>query len=102
MPGLFGGLLARLSGQGNECNRIECLPPNLRQLAIKYRNAIANVLGLPPEAIREDVVVKWVQHWVHAYVKPEYWSRLRALLYSYEPRVNVLSSNGEKKIWVIY
>ena len=96
------GLLARLFGQGEECNRIECLPPNLRYLAERYRNAIAEVLGLPPEAIREDVVVKWVKHWMHAFVKPEYWSKLHALLYNYTPTKLATTFDHERKVWILY
>ncbi len=79
------GLLARVLAQ-RECDRIECLPPHLQTLALRYRDAIASVLGVPPEAIREDVVVRWVRDWAQAYVKPEYRSMVQALIYGEEPR----------------
>ena len=91
------GILARVLAQG-ECNRIECLPPHMQTLAIKYRNAIANVLGVPPEAIREDIVVRWVRDWAEAYVKPEYRSMIRALIYGENPRL----VSTEKGYSVIY
>ena len=85
---LFRGMLIGrlLSGQA-ECNRIECLPPHLQRLAIKYRNAIAEVIGVPPEAIREDVVVKWVKHWMKAYLKPEWQHVVQALVYTHYPEI---------------
>lgn len=73
------GIIRALRGQA--CNKIECLPPHLQSLAYKYRNAIAEVLGVPPEAIREDIVVRWVKDWAEAYVKPEYRQMVRAKIY---------------------
>ena len=55
---------------------IESLPPELRGIAEKFRQGIADALGVPPEAIREDVVVRWVTHWTKAFVKPEYLPKL--------------------------
>ena len=78
MDGIIGELVTwlrmrpKLLGQASIPRSIEELPPNLRSLAEKYRGAIANVLGVPPEAIREDMVVKWVTEWARAFVKPEY------------------------------
>ena len=92
------GLLARVLAQ-RECNRIECLPPHLQTLAVKYRDAIAGVLGVPPEAIREDVVVRWARDWAEAYVKPEYRSMVRALLYGDSPR---FVRSGERGFHVLY
>lgn len=65
-------------------SRISELPPHLQRLAVKYRNAVANVLGVPPEAIREDVVVRWVTQWAKAYLKPEWQHVIHSLIYNYE------------------
>ena len=44
----------------------------LEELARRFREGIANAIGVPPEAIREDKVRRWVENWVRAFVKPEY------------------------------
>jgi len=44
----------------------------LRRLAGIYRRGIAEVLGVPVEAIKEDITMKWARRWVEAFVKPEY------------------------------
>ena len=81
------GLILRSIFAQRTCNRIECLPPHLQTLAERYRNAVANVLGVPPEAIREDIVVKWARDWAEAYVKPEYRQMIKALIYGdYAPK----------------
>lgn len=51
------------------------LTPEQKRLAEKFRRGIADVLGIPPEAIREDVVERWVVEWSKAFVKPEYWAQ---------------------------
>jgi len=44
-----------------------------KELAEKFKRGIAEALGVPPEAIREDVVERWATAWIRAFVKPEYW-----------------------------
>jgi len=53
----------------------ETLTPAQKALAEKFKVGIASVLGVPPEAIREEVVEKWVIQWSKAFVKPEYWKQ---------------------------
>ena len=52
--------------------QVRTLTPEQKELAERYKKAIASVLGVPEEAIREDVVEKWVAEWTKAFVKPEY------------------------------
>lgn len=47
-----------------------------RQMADEFRRGMADALGVPPEAIREDVVQKWIVNWTRAFVKPEYWAEV--------------------------
>ncbi len=56
------------------------------QMAEEFRIGMATALGVPPEAIRDDLVRKWIVNWTRAFVKPEYWAevapttdRIRAL-----------------------
>lgn len=53
----------------------ETLTPAQRELMEKFRRGIADALGVPPEAIREDVLARWVVEWSKAFVKPEYWAQ---------------------------
>ena len=76
----FRGPLVEALLSAQSPRSIEELPPHLRELAERYRRAVADVLGVPPEAIREDVVVRWVTHWAEAYVKPEYRHLIKARL----------------------
>lgn len=62
------------------------LTESQRQMAEEFRRGMADALGVPPEAIREDIVQKWIVNWTRAFVKPEYWAevapttdRIRAL-----------------------
>ena len=50
--------------------------PQLEELARRFREGIANAIGVPPEYIDEEKVRRWVENWVKAWVKPEYWSKL--------------------------
>ena len=50
------------------------LTPSQRTLARKFKEGIASVLGVPPEAIKEGIVEKWVKNWSKAWVKSEYWT----------------------------
>lgn len=45
----------------------------LEQIAERYRRGIAEFLGVPPEAIRKDIALKWAEHYVKAFTYPEYW-----------------------------
>ena len=52
------------------------LTESQRQMAEEFRRGMAGALGVPPEAIREDVVQKWIVNWTRAFVKPEYWAEV--------------------------
>lgn len=47
-----------------------------RELMNKFKVGMANALGVPPEAIKEDVLYKWVKDYSRAFIKPEYWSQI--------------------------
>jgi len=49
------------------------LTPHQRVLIEKWKRGTAAALGVPVEAIREDVAEKWLINWMRALVKPEYW-----------------------------
>jgi len=49
--------------------------PKQAELAEKYKRGIADALGIRPEDINEEVVEKWVVHWLRAIVKPESWEK---------------------------
>lgn len=46
------------------------------QMADEFRRGMASALGVPPEAIREEIVQKWIVNWTRAFVKPEYWAEV--------------------------
>ena len=52
------------------------LTESQKQMAEEFRRGMAEALGVPPEAIREDLVQKWVVNWTRAFVKPEYWAEV--------------------------
>jgi hypothetical protein len=52
------------------------LTPAQKALIEKWKRGIASALGVPPEAIREDVAERWLEHWIKALVKEEYWGTL--------------------------
>ena len=62
--------------KGQEALTLEALTPEQRALAEEFRRGIASALGVPPEAIREDILVKWVKEWSRAFIKPEYYAQL--------------------------
>ncbi len=45
-------------------------------MADEFRRGMASALGVPPEAIREEIVQKWIVNWTRAFVKPEYWAEV--------------------------
>jgi hypothetical protein len=45
-----------------------------RRLAEKFKVGIAEALGVPPEAINQEVVERWIREWTKAFVKPEFWA----------------------------
>jgi len=53
----------------------ETLTPAQRRLMEEFRRGIASALGVPPEAIREEPLEKWIVEWTRAFVKPEYWAQ---------------------------
>jgi len=48
--------------------------PAQKTLMRRFKEGIASALGVPPEAIKEGPVEKWVKEWTKAFVKPEYWT----------------------------
>ncbi|GAI46190.1 unnamed protein product, partial [marine sediment metagenome] len=46
------------------------------QMAEEFRIGMSQALGVPPEAIREEIVQKWIVNWTRAFVKPEYWAEV--------------------------
>jgi len=46
------------------------------QMAEEFRIGMSQALGVPPEAIREGIVQKWIVNWTRAFVKPEYWAEV--------------------------
>lgn len=61
-------VMAQLLGAGVPHARVE-------ELAEKYRRGIAQAIGISPEDINEEVVRRWVIHWLRAIVKPESWAK---------------------------
>ena len=55
---------------------VGALTETQRQMAEEFRRGMASALGVPPEAIREDIVQKWIVNWTRAFVKPEYWAEV--------------------------
>ena len=49
---------------------------DIERLASKFREGIARAIGVPPEYISEEKVRKWVENYVKAFVRPEYWSEV--------------------------
>jgi len=58
----------------------------LPELARAYRRGIAEAIGVPPEAIKEEKVKKWYRHFVKALVKPRYWQEAFSSPNKYEVR----------------
>jgi len=46
-----------------------------KRLAEDFKRGIASSLGVPPEAIRQDLIERWVIGWTRAVTKPEYWKQ---------------------------
>jgi hypothetical protein len=71
-------ILDRLRGQ-----KVGVEPSGLteaqRRLGEEFRRGIAEALGVPPEAIREEPLERWIIAWTKAFVKPEYYAQGRAL-----------------------
>jgi len=55
---------------------IKEITPKQKQLIEKWKKGIAEALGVPVEAMREDVAERWLEHWIKALVKTEYWKTL--------------------------
>lgn len=45
-----------------------------KTLARSFKRGIASALGVPEEAIRQELVEKWIRRWTAAFVKPEYYA----------------------------
>ena len=52
------------------------LTESQKQMAEDFRYGMASAMGVPPEAIREDLVQKWIISYTRALVKPEYWAEV--------------------------
>jgi len=50
----------------------EELTPAQKELVRKFKEGLADALGVPPEAIAEKPLEKWVLGWTKAFVKEEY------------------------------
>ena len=55
------------------------LTPAQKRLAEEFKRGIAEALGVPPEAIREEPIERWIRRWTAAFVKPTYWTSRVAL-----------------------
>ncbi len=58
-------------------SKLEDLPPNIKDLAEKFRDSLAKTLGVKPEDIREDYVARWIEGWLSAILTPEAQKRLK-------------------------
>lgn len=56
----------------------ETLTESQKMLMERFATAISGVLGVPREAIREDVLQRWVINWSKAFVREEFWRSMRA------------------------
>ena len=54
----------------------ETLTTSQRELAEEFRRGIAEALGVPPEAIKEEPIQRWIIAYTKAFVKPEYWAEV--------------------------
>jgi hypothetical protein len=52
--------------------QVRALTPRQEELMLKFRKGLADALGVPEEAIREEVLRRWVVEWTRAIVSPEY------------------------------
>jgi hypothetical protein len=53
----------------------ETLTEAQKRLMEEFRSGIASALGVPPEAIREEPLQKWVVNWSKAWTKESYWQQ---------------------------
>jgi len=51
-----------------------------RRLAEEFKRGIAVALGVPPEAIRQEPIERWIKRWTAAFVRPEYWADVAVAL----------------------
>jgi hypothetical protein len=51
----------------------EVRTPQEKALIEKWKAGIASALGVPREAIRDDVADQYLGQWIRALVKPDYW-----------------------------
>ena len=65
------------------------LTESQQQMAEEFRIGMATGLGVPPEAIREDVIQSWIVNYTRAFVKPEYWAEVA-------PTVGVIRDLGRQ------
>jgi hypothetical protein len=76
----------------------ERLTPAQRELMRRFREGIASALGVPPEAIREDVLERWIIEWTKAFVKPEYWAMRAELGYEFGRELGRLLAEAGVKV----
>ena len=55
----------------------ETLTEAQKRLMEEFRRGIAEALGVPPEAIKEEPLQKWIVQWTKAWVKPEYLKQIK-------------------------
>jgi hypothetical protein len=54
---------------------VERIPPRFQHIVERYKQGIAQALGVSPEDLNEEVVRRWAIHWLRAMVKPEAWEK---------------------------
>jgi len=71
------GLRAQKAGEKGEKAGVtpEDLNEAQRRLAERFKAGIADALGVPPEAIRQEPVERWVTEFTKAWVSEEYWAQ---------------------------
>jgi len=65
-------VLERFRGQGQTMELTEAQ----ERLMGKFREGMAEALGVSPEAIKEEPLRRWIEEFARAWVKPEYLSEL--------------------------
>jgi hypothetical protein len=54
----------------------EELTPKQQELVRKWIERMSKVMGVPPEAIDEEIAKRWVIGWMKAFIKEEYWEQV--------------------------
>ncbi|MEM2618761.1 MAG: hypothetical protein QW356_04670 [Candidatus Hadarchaeales archaeon] len=69
-------LLELLRGQRVAVTPETPLTEAQRKLAESFKVGIALALGVPPEAIRQESIERWIREWTKAFVRPEWWAQV--------------------------